>query len=117
MAVYVPKDLRVPSRDSTQEDDNKYFGFYEHVRLLIEANLIEGVSGSVYLSESHPRVTYETFHPYRLTWAGHEFLGSIRDAGTWSKIKSVSIEKGASLTFDVIRELGISLLKGTVGLS
>lgn len=113
---YIPDGLAAPSRSISSEDEAKFFAFYEQVRLLMEAGLVEAVMLGIYQGDSRPTISFTTHAPYRLTWAGHEFLDSIRDAGTWSKIKSVSLEKGSSLTFDVIKELGMSLLKGSVGL-
>lgn len=38
-----------------------------------------------------------------ITWAGHEFLDSVRNDTAWNKIKSTIIEKGLGITFDSIK--------------
>jgi hypothetical protein len=51
-----------------------------------------------------------------LTWAGHELLGSIKDPGTWDKIKAMAKPAGA-MTIPLITELAAALLKAKAGLT
>lgn len=50
-----------------------------------------------------------------LTWNGHEFLDAIRNEGTWNKIKTFVKEKGASLSFDVIKAVALHGVKAMIG--
>ena len=45
-----------------------------------------------------------------LTWAGHDFLDSIRDPIVWSKTKKGAMEAGG-FTFDLLKDLAKGFLK------
>jgi hypothetical protein len=45
-----------------------------------------------------------------LTWAGHDFLDSVRDPEVWAKTKK-SAETAKGFTFDLLRDLAKGLLK------
>lgn len=66
-----------------------------HYSLLHQAGLIRAQDTS----------TCQGFDMYAqsLTWAGHEFLDSIRNDSTWNRIKGHIADKGLSLTFDTIK--------------
>lgn len=90
--------------------------YCHHVNLLIEAGLIVGVRDQLY-SSNDGYIEEWTHRPVRLTWSGHEFLDSIRDDGLWRKIKATSVEKGAALSFEIVKELGLSMIRATAGLA
>ncbi|RXZ42670.1 DUF2513 domain-containing protein [Crenobacter cavernae] len=69
----------------------------EHVVLLIEAGLINGIFEQLHSCE------YAVF-AYRLTWEGHDFLGSMTDETIWSKAMDVVLRPAGSFTFDVLKE-------------
>jgi len=78
-----------------------------HLRLLVDAGLIEGSnrsapSGGIF------------FLAGDLTWAGHEFLESSRDEGAWSRAKQLVSAKTGGLSFDIVRALLIELAKRSV---
>lgn len=50
-----------------------------------------------------------------LTWAGHEFLDSIRNDTTWNKIKTTAKSKGVDLSFEVIKQAAVVVIKGLLG--
>ena len=79
-----------------------------HVKLLAQAGLVEADDTS----------TMGTFqwNPTSLTWQGHEFLDAIRNDTVWRKTKEVVAEKGGGLPFDIIKELALKLLSGSIGL-
>jgi hypothetical protein len=67
----------------------------EHCELMIKAGLLEGrplraMSGLVAV-----QVT-------QLTWAGHDFLAATRDATVWAKAKTLLVERGGAITFDLL---------------
>jgi hypothetical protein len=81
-----------------------------HVQLLIDARLVEGrvmkgqqgaLSGAIV---------------FRLTWAGHDFLQSVRDETVWKKAKKHVLKVGASWTFDILSDWVKSELKKQLGL-
>lgn len=51
----------------------------------------------------------------RLTWAGHEFLDSIRNDTAWKKIKALVTSKGLDLTFDAVKVAAATVIKGMLG--
>lgn len=50
-----------------------------------------------------------------LTWAGHEFLDSIRNETMWNKIKATAKSKGVDLSFEVIKQAAVVVIKGLLG--
>lgn len=50
---------------------------------------------------------------YDMTFAGHEFLSSIREEGVWDRLKGAMVDGGAEC-FEVIKDIGIELLKAAL---
>lgn len=50
-------------------------------------------------------------HVIGLNWAGHEFLDSVRSEKIWKKLLKYAKEKGGALPFDLLKTLGIELIK------
>ena len=48
---------------------------------------------------------------FRLTSAGHDYLGAIRSEGIWQETKSVVAETGGSATLEIMKQLAIGFLK------
>src|SRR6188768_2402520 len=65
-----------------------------HVQLLIDAGLVEGIV------RRGPNGEFTGAAVSRLTWAGHDFLQSIRDNTLWNKAKKQVLQSGSSWTFD-----------------
>lgn len=53
--------------------------------------------------------------PIRLTWAGHEFLESVRDEGQWRTVKTQT-EKAGGLVFDVLKAVASAAMLRQLGL-
>jgi hypothetical protein len=79
-----------------------------HVMLLAEAGYIE--ASSLALSDT------TIWKAQRLTWEGHEFLEVAKDDTRWSRAKVVMKEKGGGMAFEVLKQLLIEMMKGTIGL-
>ncbi len=81
-----------------------------HVQLLIDAGLVEG------FVRRNPRGAFTGAVVSRLTWAGHDFLQSVRDDTIWNKAKEQVLKPGASWTFDILKEWAKYELKQKLGL-
>lgn len=79
-----------------------------HVMLLDEAGYIE--------ASSLPTTDGTIWKAQRLTWEGHEFLEAAKDATRWSRAKAMMKEKGGGMAFEVLKQLLIEMMKGTIGL-
>ena len=73
-----------------------------HTTLLIEAGFIAG-------SALHGK-----WYPDRLTWMGHEFLDASRDENRWKKAKKIMMDKAGGVSFEVVKQLLIQLMKDAV---
>lgn len=84
-----------------------------HMVLLIEAGLVLGKT----VGGLNQPIT--DFQVQRLTWEGHEFLDSIRSDSVWVKTKKVFLDKGAEMTFDLVKTIAkdatVALMKGALG--
>ncbi len=47
----------------------------------------------------------------RLTWAGCEYLDSVRDKGKWEKVKQLIASKGESASMETVKAAAALLLK------
>jgi hypothetical protein len=99
----VPHDQLVVADEG---QDTNVFGY--HCKLmrdagLIEANVSEYMEGGI------------KGQAIRMTWAGHEFLDSIRPKPIWEKVKSQAKDKGIDLTFGAIKTLAEIAMKAAIG--
>lgn len=86
-------------------DNLDQFEISYHVRLLLEIGLVEGrIDGPV--GGGKPA----TFAILRLTWAGHEFLDSIRSDTVWNKTKETLTTKGLDMTFETIKAVAAAAM-------
>jgi len=76
----------------------------EHLRLLLEARLIDG--------DVVPDDQYAFDHivPTRLTWAGHDFLDTVRDPEIWKKTKEGALS-AKGFTLDLLQDLAKGFIK------
>jgi len=77
-----------------------------HIKLLYQAGLIEAndvtdTSGFEWKAKS-------------LTWKGHEFLEAARNNSRWNNAKKFILEKGGSLTFDIIKTVLTESIKSSL---
>ena len=72
-----------------------------HLRLIGEAGFVEEL-GQGFASGD--------FRFRRLSWAGHDFLDSVRDADIWKATKQ-GVDDAKGFTFDMLRDLAKGLLK------
>lgn len=99
--------------DAEAEKATEQFSVEErayHVQLLIDAGLVEG------FVRRGPKAEFTGAAVSRLTWAGHDFLQSIRDDSLWNKAKKQVLQSGSSWTFDILKEWAKHEVKQKLGL-
>lgn len=75
----------------------------EHLRLLLEAGLIEATSADTLSARS--------IFPRRLTWEGHDFLDTIRDEGVWASTKEAVGKAGGTATLETWKAVSAEIGK------
>lgn len=83
-----------------------------HLLLMDEAGLLRCERS---LSKTTPSRVISAY-PFSLTWKGHEFLSTAKNETLWAKAKSVSIGQAGVISFELLKELLISLAKDKLGL-
>jgi hypothetical protein len=83
-----------------------------HLLLMDEAGLLRCERS---VSSSTPSRVIKVY-PFSLTWTGHEFLSSAKNESLWGKAKSLSLDKAGILSFDIMKDLLISMAKDKLGL-
>jgi len=89
------------------DSDEEYRVFSEHIRLLLDAELIDA-----------SEVTLKGFTIYdiqRITSNGHDFLDSLRNNIVWNKTKEAAGKVGG-YTISILMDLGKEYIKKQVGL-
>ena len=81
-----------------------------HAYLLVDAGLVKGADVSTHGSQA-PQALITS-----LTWAGHEFADAARDETRWKKALGIVTEKGGTITFEILKQLLLNLMKETFGL-
>ena len=74
-----------------------------HIMLLHEAGLIRAFDFS---SDEFP-----DWRPGYLTWEGHEFLNAAGESGRWKKAKTLVMEKGGGLVFEILKQVLLDQMK------
>ena len=105
-----PADPDAESEDPATGIDADEFRVSEHVRLVIEAGLVEGHVLSSIGGEAAPS------HLQRLTWAGHDYLDAVRSDSVWRKVKESAAKHGLELTLDLAKALAIHYARDLLGL-
>lgn len=55
-------------------------------------------------------------YPFSLTWKGHEFLSAAKNEGLWNRAKSILLKQTGILSFELLKELLVSLAKDRAGI-
>jgi Hypothetical protein (DUF2513) len=88
---YIPESVV----DSISKDSSDAESINYHLRLLGEAGYLDRSGG---------------YAIGGLTWAGHDFVDSVRDPDVWAKTKKRAQSVGA-WTFDILKEVAKSIVK------
>ncbi|MBM4034844.1 MAG: DUF2513 domain-containing protein [Planctomycetes bacterium] len=99
---FAPTDLHVEGYTKAQ------IGY--HAYLVVDAGLAQGEDVTDTDSEGPEWMITA------LTWKGHEFVEAARDDSRWERAKRMVADKGGSITFDLLKQLLTSLMKGALGL-
>ena len=51
-----------------------------------------------------------------LTWEGHEWLELVRSQAIWNEVKSVLLDNGGALSFELTKNVATKLLRARLGL-
>ncbi len=79
----------------------------QHFLILRDAGLVVGV---VQGDDRNPG----RYMPFRLTWAGHEFIALARDNTVWKRVKDTIMKEGASWSFQIVLQ-GLAALASNQG--
>ena len=74
-----------------------------HVHLMNKAGLLRAVDITVSGSASPQAI------PSGLTWEGHDFLEAAREPSRWQAALQIAKEKGAALTFEILKTILVDL--------
>ena len=92
----------ISDRLKAQEKEEKTRAvIIEHIRQLLERNLVEGVGIESYCGDedvicfTHPRLTSD----------GHDVLEAMRSESVWTKVKEIAEKTGIGITITTIKEL------------
>ena len=83
---------------------------HQHIKLLIDENLIEGK-----IHESHHGI--DAVRITGLTWNGHDFIDASKDESIWTKAKETVLKPTVSITFSILLEWLKEEAKKKLGLS
>jgi Hypothetical protein (DUF2513) len=79
-----------------------------HLLLLAQAGLVD------FEPEKTKTGRVIRVHVLGLSWAGHEFLDAVRSETVWRRLIKYTKDKGGALPFELLKALGIELLKDTL---
>jgi hypothetical protein len=76
-----------------------------HVEMLLDAGMIEGVSGRS--GSRH----YKHILVKDLSWSGHDFVATLANDTVWNKLKETLSTEMTSLPLVIVKDAGMALLK------
>ncbi|MEA2599183.1 MAG: hypothetical protein QOF89_175 [Acidobacteriota bacterium] len=98
----VPEEIEI---DGYTEEQIGY-----HSYLIVDSGFAEGVDMGAF-GDTSPN--WQLIH---LTSAGHDFAEASRNETSWNKAKSIVKEKAGGATLDILKEVLIGVIRGTLGL-
>ena len=81
-----------------------------HIQLLRDAGFIE-VTDSLYADDM-----VQDFLISRITFAGYDYLDTVRNESIWNEIKQKISTIGGSVSIDVIKSIGVAIVKQHLGI-
>jgi hypothetical protein len=81
-----------------------------HSYLIVNSGLAQGVDMGAF-GDTSPN--WQLLH---LTSAGHDFAEAARSETAWNKAKSIVKEKAGGATLEILKEVLVGVIRGTLGL-
>ena len=81
-----------------------------HIQLLRDTGFIE-VTDSLYADDM-----VQDFLISRITFAGYDYLDTVRNESIWNEIKQKISTIGGSVSIDVIKSIGVAIVKQHLGI-
>lgn len=81
-----------------------------HIHLLLDAGFIEAAD-IVHLDDA-----VDDFLITRITFDGYDYLDSIRNDSIWNEVKQKISSVGGSVSLDIVKELGVTLVRQHLGI-
>ena len=81
-----------------------------HCYLAADAGLAKGMNMTT-LADRSPR-----WRILNLTSAGHDFADAARNETTWRKATGIVKEKAGTATIEIVKEVLVGIIKGSIGL-
>jgi hypothetical protein len=106
-----PAGHEIRPGDFSALEDIGALGLLEHVILMGQARFIQA---DIHLPKAGSPDGY--YYIKRITWEGHDYLDSVRDAGVWQTTKTMILSKGGALTFELIKAVATQVVKQRIGL-
>ena len=95
--------LKIEGRD---EDNIRY-----HLAILVDADIVHRETMTVYKGRGLSAVKIsDRPGSYRMTWAGHDFLDTVRDPEVWKRTKSGASKLGG-LAFGAFKDMATAYAK------
>jgi len=101
------------SKDPYELVDPKFAGHDEteisyHIALLDDAGLLHGQDRSA--------IGVFRWSAGALTWAGHEFVESVRDDSVWKEALAITAKSGNGTVFEILKKALMQVLEKRAGL-
>lgn len=94
--------------DSFSDLSNDWNAIVLHIQLLMDAGFIEAIDVST--------CSADDYIIRRITFAGYDYLDSIRDESIWNEVKQKIASVGGSVSLEIAKELGATLLRQHLGI-
>ncbi|WP_409525144.1 DUF2513 domain-containing protein [Nitrincola sp. MINF-07-Sa-05] len=103
-------EQRVGLKDFEELYSDRLEEVSEHVQLLDRAGLLDATISKA-VSIKGPRA----FVINRIEWAGHDYLGAVRDPGIWAKTQQHLKSVGGSATLEIVKAVAVKIISQTLG--
>ena len=100
-AGFAPQPFTVAGYDQDLVD--------HHVWLMAQGDLVTAVD-TTSMGDAGPGAI-----PLSITWAGHEFLDTVRNDRVWIKLRTELKDRAITLPFTVFQDLALKIVKSLAG--
>lgn len=89
--------------DSFSDLNSDWNAIVLHIELLMDAGFIEAIDVST--------CSADDYVIRRITFAGYDYLDSIRNDSIWAEVKQKIASVGGSVSLEIVKELGVTLVR------